>query len=78
MSDWLAGIWYDGRTRGLWALVPLSQLYRAAVAIRRRLYRGGLLPRYAAGVPVIVVGNVTVGGTGKTPMVLWLAERLSA
>jgi tetraacyldisaccharide 4'-kinase len=59
-------------------LIPLSWLYRAAVALRRGLYRASILRGERLPVPVIVVGNVSVGGTGKTPLVLWLAERLRA
>ena len=45
------------------------------VALRRLLYRGGVLARERLPVPVIVVGNITVGGSGKTPLILWLVER---
>src|SRR5581483_10167702 len=55
------------------ALLPLSAVYRAAVALRRFLYRAGIKRQVRVGVPVIVVGNLTVGGTGKTPLVIWLA-----
>lgn len=58
------------------ALRPLSWLYRGVTALRRAAYRGGLLPKEHVGVPVIVVGNITVGGTGKTPLVIWLVELL--
>ncbi len=57
-------------------LAPFSWLYGAAVAVRRWLYRA--LPSRSVRLPVavIVVGNISVGGTGKTPLVLWLAARL--
>lgn len=57
-------------------LLPLSWLYRAVVSVRRHAYRQCWLPTRRLGVPVIVVGNLTVGGTGKTPLVLWLADFL--
>ena len=57
-------------------LAPLSLLFGSIVAGRRALYRLGLLRVRHAAVPVIVVGNLTVGGTGKTPLVIWLAEHL--
>jgi tetraacyldisaccharide 4'-kinase len=58
-------------------LFPLSLAFRAAVALRRALYRARLLPSVRLPVPVIIVGNLTVGGTGKTPLVLWLARELT-
>ncbi len=60
------------------ALYPLSWLYRALVATRRAGYRHGLLSRHHPGTPVVVVGNITVGGSGKTPFTLWLARWLGA
>ena len=59
-------------------LIPLSWLFRAAVALRRLLFRAGLLHSERLPVPVIIVGNISVGGTGKTPLVLWLVSRLRA
>ena len=57
-------------------LFPLSIVYAALVFLRRLAYRYGLLKSYRLPVPVIVVGNMTVGGTGKTPLVIWLVEFL--
>jgi tetraacyldisaccharide 4'-kinase len=59
------------------ALLPASLLFRAVVASRRAAYRYGLLRAKQLPVPVIVVGNITVGGTGKTPLVIWLAQFLA-
>jgi tetraacyldisaccharide 4'-kinase len=60
------------------ALWPLSVVYGLAARLRASLYRGGILRSMRLGGTVLSVGNLTVGGTGKTPMVLWLAERLIA
>lgn len=55
-----------------------SRLYGAAVAVRNRLYDLGIIRSHSFDIPVICVGNITAGGTGKTPHVIWLAEKLSA
>ena len=65
-----------GRRRPLWLLLPLSWLYAAIVRLRRRAYAAGILRSQRLAVPVVVVGNLTVGGSGKTPLVIWLAEQL--
>jgi tetraacyldisaccharide 4'-kinase len=71
---WLQRAWYSPRAP--WLLVPFALLYRLAVATRGACHATGLLRGGSAGVPVLVVGNISVGGTGKTPLTLWLAERL--
>jgi tetraacyldisaccharide 4'-kinase len=75
-STWLERIWYAGAT-GAW-LLPLSLLYRAIVGLRRAAYATGVLRRVRIDVPVIVVGNLTVGGTGKTPLAVFIVARLVA
>ncbi len=57
-------------------LLPLSWIYCGLVWVRRQLYRRHVLASVRPPVPVIVVGNITVGGTGKTPLVIWLARFL--
>ncbi len=57
-------------------LFPLSLIFRVLAALRRFLYRSGILASVKLPVPVVVVGNISVGGTGKTPLTLWLAQQL--
>ena len=61
-----------------WLMWPLSLVYGIAVRLRVWLYARGILQTKRLRTPVISVGNLTVGGTGKTPMVIWLAERFLA
>lgn len=60
------------------ALFPLSLLFAALVFVRRAAYRHGLLRSERIAVPLVVVGNITVGGAGKTPLVIALARGLRA
>lgn len=68
-------LWYSASPLSL-LLAPLGSIYAGAVHVRRALYRSGRLRSTRVAVPVIVVGNLTVGGTGKTPLVIWLVEAL--
>jgi tetraacyldisaccharide 4'-kinase len=74
-ARWLEDSWYREMYIAPW-FTPLSMLYVDIVRLRRWLYRIGLLKTSQFPVPVIVVGNLTVGGTGKTPLVIWLVEQL--
>ena len=60
------------------ALWPLGLCYRAVAALRNAAFDAGIKATRRAPVPVLSVGNLTVGGTGKTPTVMWLCERLRA
>jgi len=69
-------IWY-GDSSLRWLLLPFTLVYSAVVASRRFLFSLGVLRSHRVSVPVIIVGNVAVGGTGKTPVAIWLAQRLA-
>ena len=75
MNRWLQKQW---GTFTFWhiLLMPLSWIFLAATYIRKSLYGIDWIKRSRLSVPVIVVGNISVGGTGKTPFVIWLAEQL--
>jgi len=73
LSDRLLRAWYEGHP-ALVLLRPLEWLYRRVVDGKRARFVAGEGDIYQPPVPVIVVGNITVGGTGKTPMILWLVE----
>ena len=69
--------WHDGSSPPIHARM-LSAVYGAATALRRRLYRIGIKRSRHPGVPVIVVGNIVAGGTGKTPLTIELVNQLRA
>ena len=73
----LNAIWYGGNPLA-WLLWPLQLVFRGLVAVRRTAYGRRWFESVDLGVPVIVIGNLTVGGTGKTPLTIWLADRLGA
>lgn len=77
LYDWIHRVWYED-SAGKWLLMPFSAIYWCLTSMRRWLYRCGLLKTVRTRVPVIVVGNITAGGTGKTPTTVWLARELSA
>ncbi|MDE2459981.1 MAG: tetraacyldisaccharide 4'-kinase, partial [Gammaproteobacteria bacterium] len=76
LHQWLLRRWYG--LRPIWFLIPLSWLFVMLSVIRRTCYAHGILRTVRLPVPVIVVGNITVGGTGKTPLVIWLIQALRA
>lgn len=77
LADHITQHWYDGSRRP-WLLRPLTWLYRALVAARASMYQRGWLHSERLPVPVLVVGNISLGGTGKTPLVIALIDWLRA
>lgn len=75
LQNMLIDQWYKPRIWG-WLLWPFAKLFVGIVKLRKLCYDKKILYTYRAPVPVIVVGNITVGGTGKTPLVILLAELL--
>lgn len=76
LEGWLQQQWY-GRSDVHPALAILEPLFASAVQLRNAAYRRGMAASRRFEVPVIVVGNLTVGGAGKTPLVQWIANHLA-
>ena len=74
-QSWFNRIWYE-RVAPPWWLVPMSLAYGAVSGSRRYLYAKRMRRSTRVARPVVIVGNLTVGGTGKTPLVCWLVARL--
>jgi len=75
INNFFDSMWYGKRTIAL-AFAPVSVLFGVIVKVRGYFYTKGYLKSTRLPVPVLIVGNITVGGTGKTPMVIYLAELL--
>jgi tetraacyldisaccharide 4'-kinase len=76
MQQRLTELWYAPARPSL--LQPLGWLYAGVMRVRRALYGAGVLRTVRPAAAVVVVGNLTVGGTGKTPLTVWLAAALEA
>jgi tetraacyldisaccharide 4'-kinase len=75
LRHWFERRWYGDMQPGL-ALRSASALFGAVVGVRRRCYRAGLLESTRLALPVLVIGNLAVGGSGKTPMTIAMVEAL--
>ncbi len=73
--NWVTRMWYQGAWYQ-WLFLPFSLLFAALSGLRRWLYKTGLSKQTAVSAPVIVVGNISVGGNGKTPVVVALCDAL--
>jgi tetraacyldisaccharide 4'-kinase len=76
MQAWLIQQWQSIGLAHV-VLIPLSWLFGGLAALRRWLYQHNILKSYRLPVPVVIVGNISVGGSGKTPAVIWLANQLA-
>ena len=74
-DEFITKAWYSGAA-WLYLLWPLSVLYFLIISLRKWCYRKGVFKTYQSALPLIVVGNITVGGTGKSPLVCYLVESL--
>ena len=77
LANKLQQAWND-QAPWLVLLRPLSLLYRSLFAINKQLYQSGVKQVYRAPVPIMVIGNITVGGSGKTPLIIQLVKHLQA
>lgn len=75
VMNWLLRQWHK-KTFFSYLLLPLSYLYQLVILLRLLAYRYHLKKTTHFSVPIVVVGNITVGGTGKTPLIIWLANYL--
>lgn len=75
ISRWLQDSWYKEMYISSF-FMPISMIYDDVIRFRAFLYRIGVKKKTKLAVPVVIVGNITVGGTGKTPLILWMANLL--
>lgn len=77
LAKWIQQAWHH---QSAWLIVlrPLSYVYRAAFLYQKKQYQSGKKPIYQAPIPVMVIGNITIGGSGKTPLLIQLVKHLTA
>jgi tetraacyldisaccharide 4'-kinase len=74
---WLQHKWYQKKlSAALWVLVPFAWILSIITALYKAAYTLGVFKRHAFKIPIIIVGNITVGGTGKTPLVIHIVKLL--
>jgi len=77
IREWVQQQWYrKNLTPWFWIFIPLSLIYGIITIVRRWILRQSAINVQSSKVPIIVVGNITVGGTGKTPLVIHIAKLL--
>ncbi len=74
MNKFFEKIWYSSFNVYSLFLFPFSLIFFIIIKIRRTLYKYRILAKYKSPIPLIIIGNITIGGTGKTPFVIWLAN----
>ena len=77
VAQWIQNAW-NKQSKWLILFRPLSWLYRAGFVFNQKLYQSGVKKIYQSPIPVMVVGNITVGGSGKTPLIIQLVRYLSS
>ena len=75
-ASFVVDSWYK-KSLWLYLLTPFSLLFKYLTKRRRRKYIQGKLESFKSDIPIIIVGNLTIGGTGKTPLVAYIAQELS-
>lgn len=75
LQNILISQWHTQKFWG-WLLWPFTQIFMLIIFLRQYLYKKNILASYKAPVPVVVIGNISVGGTGKTPLVIYIAKLL--
>ncbi len=78
LQHWIEARWYAATPSALKLLMPLEKLYLKLLAHRKKAYQSGKKTAYHPNVPVIVVGNINVGGSGKSPLVAALAKHFAS